>query len=72
MNNLYAVVLWSKEANVYSSVKVSKIEFDREVYLDANSLVGYEFDIKLSNNSEETNPGKVIEVGKLYILCNFY
>ena len=66
MDNLFAVVSWSNETNVYSSVKVSKLQFDREVYLDSSSLVGHEFDVKLNRNSDETHLGRVIEVGK----CN--
>ena len=71
MDNLFAVVSWSNETNVYSSVKVSKLQFDREVYLDSSSLVVHEFDVKLNKNSGETHLGRVIEVGKCNCILPF-
>jgi hypothetical protein len=66
MNKLYAVVLWTSENNVYSSVRISKILYDQSVYLTADSLNGYTFDIQLSKSSESTHQGKVIQTGKIF------
>ena len=60
---LYAAVLWLEEANQFSNVKISQIEYD-ETLTEASQLIGQSFPVRLSKNDSTTHPCKVLDVGK--------